>query len=71
MSPETCRVDLKKLIKEKLLHLVGCLHHCTGDVRSHRRQLSKIDFLRCRQVYWKPAVDLNELARIWKKMTLA
>ena len=29
MSPETCRAVLKRLINEKLLHLVGYLHRCT------------------------------------------
>ena len=29
LSPETCRADLKRLIKEKLLNPVGCLHHTT------------------------------------------
>ena len=33
LSPETCRADLnkikKRLINEKVLQLVGCLHHCS------------------------------------------
>jgi len=29
LSPETCRAELKRLINEKLLLLVGCLHRWT------------------------------------------
>ena len=40
---QTCRADFKRLIKrlimKKLLHLVGYLHHCTSDARSHRHQV--------------------------------
>ena len=39
MSPETCWADLKRLTDEKLLHLVGCLHRCTSDARSHKHQV--------------------------------
>jgi len=39
LSPETCRADLKRLINEKLLYLLGCLHHCTNDARSHKHRL--------------------------------
>jgi hypothetical protein len=33
--------DLKRLIKRNLLHLVGCLHHCSSDARSHKHQVCK------------------------------
>ena len=29
LSPETCRVDLKWIINENLLHIVGPLHRCS------------------------------------------
>ena len=35
LSPETCRTELKRLIKEKLLHLVGYLHRCTKMMHGH------------------------------------
>ena len=40
LSPETFWADLKRLINEKLLHLVCCLHGCTSDVRSTVTQTS-------------------------------
>ena len=39
LSPETCRADLKKLIKKRLLHLVGCLFCFTNDALSHKHQV--------------------------------
>ena len=35
LSPETCRADLKGLINEKVLHLVGYLHRCTKMMHCH------------------------------------
>jgi hypothetical protein len=37
-SPETCRAEFKKINTQKLLHLVGYLHRCINDARSHKHQ---------------------------------
>jgi len=44
LPPEACRADpnrsIKKINKRKLLHFVGCLHRCSDDARSHKRQIT-------------------------------
>jgi len=43
LSPEICRADLKKINKRNLLHLVGCLHRCSNDARSHKHEVFSIN----------------------------
>jgi hypothetical protein len=45
LSPEIYRADLERLINENLLHLVGCLHSCTGDTRSHKHHICTGKFI--------------------------
>ena len=52
MSPETCRAELKRLIKEKLLHLFGYLHRCTKMMHGH----TNIEFKFLSLKYFRTAV---------------
>jgi hypothetical protein len=37
---ETCWTDLKSLIKEKVVALVGCLHRCTKMIHGHTNTMN-------------------------------
>ena len=48
-APEDGRVcrpkhvePIKKVNKRNLLHLVGCLHRCSNDARSHKHQICEL-----------------------------